>query len=158
MAITESSNLKPKETQQLYCQIRRTWVASLPEENVRQGVLSLLIDQLGYPLGCIALEKSLQQMPHLAGKGLKLPTRRADIVCFTKDLTPLLLIECKAVPLTDKVINQAIGYNYFLAAPFVGVANAEHIRTGWYDPHKGAYTFVDGIPSYREAEARAGKK
>ena len=60
------------------------------------------------------------------------------------------MIECKAVKLSQAVLNQVIGYNYYMKACFVAVANQEHIRTGWYDTATEKYKFVDTLPSYQE--------
>lgn len=140
----------------LYCLIRKSPLASLPEEIVRQNLIKDLLN-LGYPASGFALEKKLSQMPHLALSSEKLPDRRADIVVFGKgihpnfDLYPLLLVECKAVPLTDKVIHQATGYNYYLKSYFILLANQEKSRFGWYSKEKKGYTFLDNhIPTYEE--------
>ena len=66
---------------------QKEWVVLEPEEWVRQHVIHHLNDQLGYPLGCMSVEHqlTLNGMP-----------RRADIVAFTPDGAPQLLVECKA--------------------------------------------------------------
>ncbi len=138
----------------VYCRIRREWVAATPEEGVRQNLLSLLIEGRGFPLASIAVEKGLKQMPHLAMINGNIPDRRADIVCFSTgihphhSLYPLLLIECKAVKLTDKMVNQLTGYNHFIRAYFICIANGEEVRTGWHTKEKG-YQFIHYLPEYR---------
>lgn len=137
----------------IYCPIRESWVSDLPEERVRQRLLSLMMQELGYPKALIAVEKSLAQLPHLRSKPGPFPDRRADILCFAKGkegLVPALLIECKAIPLTDKVINQVLGYNLHVLARYVAVANEAEVRTGWYDPAAKGYHFVPRLPSYQE--------
>lgn len=84
-------------------------------------------------------------MPHLA-LAPQIPLRRADILCYRQG-SPLLLVECKAIPLTSKVLQQVIAYNYYLKAPYVAVANEQELRTGWYDAEQGSYVFVDGLPA-----------
>lgn len=144
------------EVSQLYCPIRKLWVAALPEEVIRQKLVLQMIQQLGFPESCLVLEKGLSQMPHLALSGKEIPKRRADLICFSKgihpyhDLYPLLLIECKAVKLTHKVINQVAGYNHFLQAYFIAIANEDEIKTGWYDAQSKDYVFVDYLPSYQQ--------
>jgi len=151
MAISESLSLS-----KLFCPIRKTWIAATPEEEVRQRLLHDLISLLGYPHGLVAVEKELKQMPHLRLNPVEPPLRRADILCFGKEihpdyaLYPLLLIECKAVKLTRKVINQVTGYNHYLKAYFIAVANQEEVQTGWYDKEKGDYTFIPRLPGYQE--------
>lgn len=144
----------------IYCPIRKEWVAALPEEHVRQRMLLHMINDCGFPLSLIAVETSLKQLPHLAATDLhQIPNRRADIICFAKQqnsvggLYPLLTVECKAVKLTPKVINQVVGYNYFVKASFVVIVNQTEIRTGWYDKSHETYTFVNYLPSYRDLMA-----
>jgi Type I restriction enzyme R protein N terminus (HSDR_N) len=145
-----------KCAEQLLCRVRKEWVAATPEELVRQRLIALMINELGFPPSAIALEKALSQIPHVAQALHQPPLRRADIICFAKginpqyDLYPLLLIECKAVKLTPKVINQVASYNHYLQACFVCIANQEEIRTGWFDPETKAYRFVQHLPSYQE--------
>jgi len=127
---------------QLQCLNRKTWVAATPEELVRQTWLAHLQER-GFPLSLISVEKELG--------AVSAPLRRTDILCYGKGnegLYPLLLIECKAVRLTKKAQNQAIGYNHFIKAPFLAVANAQEIQLGW----RGAegYQFVNHLPSYEE--------
>ncbi|MDN3508405.1 MAG: type I restriction enzyme HsdR N-terminal domain-containing protein [Simkaniaceae bacterium] len=122
----------------LYDPFRRIQVSPTPEEIVRQKLLQTLVDQ-GYPKHLIAVEKQV-------GAG-----RRADIICYGNSsgtLSILLMIECKAVPLTQDVIDQVTGYNHYIGAPFVAIANSETVRTGWRE--KDRYIFQEGIPTYEQ--------
>jgi hypothetical protein len=137
----------------LFCPLRKTWVAALPEEKVRQGLIHEMTQNLGYPLGSLILEKSLNQLPHLQNHS-SLPKRRADLIVIAKDIHPqhsfypLLLIECKAVPLTHKALRQMIGYNQFIGAPFIAAVNQTQSYFGWFQPDKKDFTFQNGfIPS-----------
>lgn len=144
------------ELNQVYCPIRKTWVANLPEEMVRQKLINELVYELGFPASGLVLEKSLAQMPHLSLTKQKLPTRRADIVFFGKgihpnfDLYPLLLIECKAVNLSSKVLNQVMGYNHFLQSYFILVVNQYNRRLGWFCKKKKEYEFIDYLPNFHQ--------
>lgn len=139
----------------LFCSIRKEWVADLPEEHIRQKFVLYMQNSLGYPASYISVEKELRHIPHLALVP-DIPTRRADIVCFAKNihpdysLYPLLLVECKAVPLTKKVLNQVISYNHFLKAYFIAVVNDKDVKLGWFNKTKGKYEFIDQLPSYDE--------
>ena len=137
----------------LYCPIRKSWVAALPEEKVRQRLVQEMTHRLDYPLGTIALEVSISQLPHIDCKTPP-PKRRADLIVFAKDLHPshslypLLLVECKAVPITPKVIRQVVGYNQFVKAYYIAVINQTDAYTGWYHQEKNDYFFYEGLPSY----------
>lgn len=147
-------------TEPLFCSLRKLWVAPLPEEKIRQALVQKMIQELGYPQGSVALEKSLHQLPHLQSKAA-LPNRRADIIVFAKNLHlhhpfyPLLLIECKATPLTHKVLRQIIGYNQFVEAYFIAAVNQTTLQLGWYDRPSHDYCFEEGLPSYDELIYRA---
>ncbi|MGM0439531.1 MAG: type I restriction enzyme HsdR N-terminal domain-containing protein [Chlamydiota bacterium] len=133
----------------IYDIIRKEYVADQPEERIRQGIIRLMIGDLGYPKELIGVEKALVSLPHLSGVGSPLPDRRVDIICWRGGtLEPLVVIECKAVKITPQVLRQVEGYNYYLQSPFIAVANNDEIRTGWLGP--GGYEYVDFLPSYKE--------
>lgn len=147
----ESLNQKPK---QLFCAVRRQWITAQPEELVRQRLILLMTKKLNFPPNLLVVEMSLTQMPHFRPGAVRIPERRADIVCFAKNihprhtLYPLILIECKAVKLSPKVVSQVTGYNHFVGAYFIAIANQEEIKLGCYDAKNSGYAFVDGLPSF----------
>lgn len=125
MKTTGSSKLN-----KYYDRLRRQAVIAAPEETVRQKLIEVMVEQLGYPRELLVVEKSLSQLPHLfRQKGL--PRRRADLLCFGKNihkehlLFPLLLVECKEGSLKLNAEQQVLGYNYFVQAPYVALANQE---------------------------------
>jgi hypothetical protein len=142
--------------EKLYCLVRKSYVSATPEEVVRQQLVSHMIHNLSYPSSYLALEKELNQVPHLNLNDKEIPNRRADLICFGKDihpqfpLYPLLLVECKAVRITSRTLNQVAGYNHFLGAYFIAVVNGQEIRTGWYDSETKEYKFVKNLPSYTQ--------
>lgn len=138
--------------QQLYCSIRKRWVAATPEEYVRQNSLQLLIKILEFPLPNIVVEKELKLLPHIPSN-IALPDRRADILCYTnhcQSLQPLILIECKSIAISSKEIRQVIGYNHFVKAPFIALVNQTEQRMGWFNSEINDYQFINYIPSYHE--------
>lgn len=143
-----------KTQDSLICLLRNTPIAALPEEKIRQQLIDQMINQLGYPKGNLTLETSLHQLPHLQGAVRTLPQRRTDLICFGKgihpqwDLYPLLVVECKAVKLTQKAMTQLIGYNHYLNARFIALTNGEEKKVGWRE--NGQYQFIHWLPSYRE--------
>ncbi len=125
-------------------------MADTPEERVRQRLLQQMLS-LGYPRSYLVVEKQLKELPHVVGP---VPDRRIDLACFYSaqgELAPLITIECKAVPITRKVIDQVIGYNHYVGAPFIGVANEEVTKVGYL---QGAeYVWVEALPAYQELVA-----
>src|SRR5271157_5319031 len=96
----------------IYDPIRQRNVAATPEEIVRQRLLQMMLGDLGYPKGLLAVEKNFGRF-----------RRRADIVCYSynreQELIPLLVIECKARDCTPEAREQALAYNAALRAPFL---------------------------------------
>lgn len=90
-----------------------------------------MINELGYPRSLIALEKEIALLPHLSHLLKKdIPKRRVDILVFAKEkegISPILLIECKAVPFQKKDLQQLISYNSFVKASFIALANKDQI-------------------------------
>lgn len=126
----------------------------LPEEQVRQHLIQHMTGPLGYPKGLLVVERALHTLPHLATVDLKCPNRRLDLLCFGRGihpkhpLYPLLLVECKATPLSDKVKSQVAGYNRYVGAYFIAIANQTEIETGTYDAKESRYHFTKGLPPY----------
>ena len=117
------------------CLIRQAPVVNTPEEKVRQALLFKMIHQLGFPKGLVSVERSI-------GK------RRTDIVCYAKNMAPLLLVECKAISLNEAAIQQALGYNETVGAPFICLANTDEEMTVWFEMNMRKS--VPFLPIYQE--------
>lgn len=114
METSESSNQNSQPS--LLCSIRGVAVVATPEELVRQNILSILQKKWLCPRSLIQVEKALHPL-----------RRRFDIVVFYNtgtSLKPLLLIECKAGKNAPTALQQLLGYNVTLQAPFIAVADA----------------------------------
>lgn len=113
--------------------VRKKWIVLTPEEWVRQHVISFLITEKNYPISFIAVEKEI------ALNDLK---KRFDIVVYSKDLKPKILIECKApyIELDREVMEQALRYNLNLQADFVMITN------GMSDFIMNSFTFINELP------------
>jgi hypothetical protein len=133
----------------LYDPIRKQWVVATAEEEVRQKVLSHLL-HCGYPESVISVEKSLSQLPHL--QGVDVPTRRADVLVFhqnhKKNFVPFLLIECKAGKLGKEAAGQLSGYNAFVKAPYIALANPEGVWVLRHNLEQNDYSICDSFPAY----------
>lgn len=141
----------------LYDPIRKKNVTHTPEEAIRQRLIQVMIQELGYPSSLIGVEKELCQLPHLSLRDKKtIPNRRADLIVFASrihkehSLFPLLMVECKAVALTPKFAQQVIGYNSVVEAPFVAIANDTQCLVGCFDSQAGIYRFKEGLPAYKD--------
>ncbi len=98
--------------------LRRQWVSLTPEEQVRQKMLYYLVETRKLAAGLIAVEYSI--------KVNNLP-KRADIVVFNNLGEPQMIVECKAetVPITEKVLDQAIRYYSGLKAKYLTLTNGK---------------------------------
>lgn len=98
--------------------IRRIYCALTPEEEVRQRVLYYLVEKKNYPAGLMAVEYSIKvnNMP-----------KRCDIVVFNKSGQAEMIVECKAesVPITQKVLDQAIRYYSGLNVNYILLTNGK---------------------------------
>ena len=120
-----------------------------PEERVRESFKRKLILELGYPSSLLISERELSLLPHLCG--VEVPKRRLDLLCFEKgSMKPLLLVECKAIPLTKQALDQVIGYNYFVNARYLTLVNQTEIITLCYTGRE--YQLLEKIPSYADIE------
>lgn len=94
-----------------------------------------MIDELGYPKGLIAVEKSI------ASLGSSDPARRIDLMCYVPGnggLRPLLIVECKAARLQPQDERQVLGYNEAIGAPFIALAGSSEIVMFWREKDKVA--------------------
>ena len=113
----------------LFDPIRQKEVIPQPEERIRIAFIHEML-RLGYPAALIRVEVDLAASTLQAKKA---PKRRLDIVCYQKakeGFFPLLLVECKAGKLHQKAAHQAIGYNYYLGAPFVCLVGENELKFG----------------------------
>lgn len=98
--------------------LRKEYVALTPEEQVRQKMLYYLVETRKVAAGLIAVEYSI--------KVNNLP-KRADIVIFNNLGEPQMIVECKAetVPITEKVLDQAIRYYSGLKVKYLTLTNGK---------------------------------
>jgi hypothetical protein len=128
--------------------VRKIEVKATPEECVRQKVLLLLMQNLGYPSSLIVVEKKLSELPLSQSDIKKIPNRRIDILCFAsgKLFQPLLLIECKAKSFGDRELRQLLGYNYYVGAHAVALVNNK--KTAFLEV--SSQLVQDYIPTYQQ--------
>ena len=121
--------------------LRRKQVAATPEEQVRQSVIRWLLDDQKIPISRMASEWSFKY------NGL---LYRADIVAFARDLSPALLVECKApdVPITREVIYQWLRYNRVLNVRYMMWTNSKDIFICERIGEGPEYRFLETLPNF----------
>jgi hypothetical protein len=96
--------------------IRKKWLVLTPEEWVRQHLLNYLITEKKFSPSSIAIEKEIVL------NDLK---KRYDVVIYSRELKPYLVVECKApyIELNQSVVEQALRYNLTIKAEILMITN-----------------------------------
>lgn len=128
--------------EEIFDALRKKWLVLTPEEWVRQNMIQWLINVLQVPASFIAQEKKIQ----LQGKW-----RRFDIVVYNRQLQPWMLIECKAmdVPLSEKVIQQALAYHSIIGAGIMAITNGKFTYAWQFG--KGEVAMLSSMPVFDRA-------
>lgn len=98
--------------------VRKIYCVLTPEEKVRQMTLHYLVEKKNIPAGLIAVEYSIK---------VNTLSKRCDIVIFNRQANPIMIVECKAesVPITQKVLDQAIRYYSGLNVNYILLTNGK---------------------------------
>ncbi len=124
------------------CLCRGRYVALTPEEWVRQHFMSFMFGDLGFPRGLVAAEVPVQ---------IGSSRQRADIVAYSRQMVPLVIVECKApsVSISQQTLNQACRYLSVLGARFVVLTNGlSHYCVALSEG--GAPAFSEALPRWEQ--------
>ena len=121
--------------------VRKIYCSLTPEEKVRQMTLHYLVEKKNIPAGLIAVEYSI--------KGNTL-AKRCDIVIFNRQAKPIMIVECKAesVPITQKVLDQAIRYYSGLNVNYILLTNGKTMYCYHIDIENNKIEALREIPSF----------
>jgi len=121
--------------------IRRKWLVLQPEEMIRQLVLHFLVEEKRYNLARISVEKSLK---------VTSLDKRFDLLVYSQDLQPFLLVECKApqVPISQDVFRQASWYNLLLKVRYILVTNGIEAFCCALDYERQEHEFLEEVPDF----------
>lgn len=124
--------------------VRKKYVKITPEEWVRQHFLHFMINQLGYPKTLIKVE---------SGMTYNRRSKRTDIVAYSSEAKPLMLVECKApeIRLKKHTFEQANVYNKILQADYVVITNGIEQSCFFVNRSQLKIEFLEAIPTYHEA-------
>src|SRR5664279_5005583 len=98
--------------------IRKRWLQLSPEEWVRQHMIQYLLLKK-YQSSLIAVEKEIK---------LGELSKRCDLVVYTRDTKPFMIIECKEmkVALSEKTLEQILRYHITLPASYLIITNGSY--------------------------------
>ncbi len=121
--------------------IRRRYLVQTPEETVRQLVILYLMEERAFPKNRIAVEKML------IINGLN---KRFDILVYEQDMTPFLLVECKApnVIIHQDAFRQIAIYNMPLRSQYLLVTNGIVSYCCKMEYESSTFTFLKDIPAF----------
>lgn len=124
--------------------LRKRYVALTPEEEVRQKILYLLVENQHVPAGLLAVEYSVKV------NGLD---KRCDAVVFAADASPLMIVECKAqsVKITQKTLDQAVRYYSALKPKFLLLFNGQQCFC--FQVKDNVLSPIDHLPDYEEMKS-----
>jgi len=123
----------------LFDPIRKTYLVLTPEEMVRQLLIQYLLAERNISKNRLALERALK---------VNTMTRRWDLMVYAKDMTPWLLVECKApeVKITQSVFEQISAYNLTLRVPYLLVTNGMDSYCCEMDYEGETFRFLEAVP------------
>ena len=110
-------------TKKLWNPIQRKALKNRPEERVRLRIIESLV-QGGWSKHRISTEEAIGELGDTS--------MRTDIICYTQQFEPRILIECKAeyVPISAKTAEQVARYNQKVGAPYLLMTNG--VTDYWY--------------------------
>ena len=125
--------------EEIFDETRKLWVKLSPEEWVRQNFIAYLVQKASIPPSLISVEKEIN-----VGELRK----RFDLIVYTRNGSPWMLVECKAIDitLTEKTISQMLAYFSTIACPFAFITNGTYTY-GWKISNDGFAPLVD-FPVY----------
>ena len=129
--------------EEVFDPLRKKYVALTPEENVRQQFIRYLNEKRLWPLHMMASETEISI------GDVKL---RCDIVCYGKDLSPKMIVECKrpTVKISSRTFEQIWNYALILKVEYIVATNGKETFACRYDREKKQYVFIGDIPAYAE--------
>ena len=129
--------------QQIFCSLRKKYVALTPEEWVRQHFAAFLFEEKGFPKSLTIHEHSIC---------LNNTKKRCDTVAFLSSGKAIVIVEYKApsVNITQEVFDQIARYNIKLRVQYLIVSNGLQHYCCRMDYEKMTYEFLHEIPKYED--------
>lgn len=127
----------------LWNPIHRKPLKNRPEERVRLRIIGYMV-RSGWSKHRITTEEAVGQLADTS--------MRTDIICYSQQFDPTILIECKAehIPISDQTAEQVARYNQKVSAPYLMMTNG---RTDfWYEVHEDRVRSLEDMPRILNTE------
>jgi hypothetical protein len=127
--------------QQIFDPIRKKYVVLTPEEWVRQNFIQYLIQNKKFPASLIAVE---------AGLKYNQLQKRLDVLVYSKQGVPHLMIECKApnVKISQDTFDQIARYNMIFKVKYLVVTNGLQHFCCMMDYTTNSYSYLETVPEF----------
>lgn len=125
----------------LFDELRKKWILSTPEEEVRQQFWKYLHFEKKYPVSLIAIEKTI------VINGLN---KRFDLLIYDRNGNPNIIVECKSrnVKINESALDQILSYQYKIGAKYLVLTNGNETYCIGIDLSSKKVTYLEDIPQY----------
>ena len=125
----------------LFDELRKKWILSTPEEEVRQQFWKYLHFEKKYPTSLMVIEKTMKS------NGL---IKRFDLLIYDRYGNPNIIVECKSrnVKINESSLNQILSYQYKIGAKYLILTNGNETYCIGIDLSSKKVTYLEDIPQY----------
>lgn len=125
----------------LFDELRKKWILSTPEEEVRQQFWKYLHFEKKYPVSLMAIEKTI------VINGLN---KRFDLLIYDRNGNPNIIVECKSrnVKINESALDQILSYQYKIGAKYLVLTNGNETYCIGIDLSSKKVTYLEDIPLY----------
>ncbi len=139
--------MRVKET--IFDPLRKKDVPLTPEEEVRQWFIGVLRDNMDVPVHMM-----MSEVPMKVATPSGIKPYRADIVVYSREAAPLMVVECKrpSVVLSRETALQALRYASLMEVDWIAITNGP--VTFAFRKEDGVFKAVDTLPKYLEMNGK----
>tara|TARA_B100000963_G_scaffold206209_1_gene179596 strand:+ start:628 stop:1065 length:438 start_codon:yes stop_codon:yes gene_type:complete len=125
----------------LFDELRKKWILSTPEEEVRQQFWKYLHFEKKYPVSLMAIEKTI------VINGLN---KRFDLLIYDRNGNPNIIVECKSrnVKINESALDQILSYQYKIGAKYLVLTNGNETYCIGIDLPEKKVIYLENIPQY----------
>ena len=125
----------------LFDDIRKKWILSTPEEEVRQQFWKYLHFEKKYPVSLMAIEKTI------VINGLN---KRFDLLIYDRNGNPNIIVECKSrnVKINESALDRILSYQYKIGAKYLILTNGKETYCLEINLTEKKVIYLENIPQY----------